>query len=210
MRMGRGGFSLMETMISVAVMVAVSAIVMPNVSQSLDGMKVQESGSSLSGWEDAIQAFKDDVRHYPSQNTQLTRRVTDWSSLDADLCGHKYPNGHSSRWSGPYIQAVFPANGLPISIGTMRNQLGYDAVNDQVILYVDQVHLRDAVALNDLLDGELDRTGAAPYLVNRSGRVQWATANSKDLFTLEFRTAGPDCHGHERGHYDDDDDSWWW
>jgi prepilin-type N-terminal cleavage/methylation domain-containing protein len=183
----RDGFSLMETMVSIAVMVTVSAVVVPSVNDAVSTMRINEAQSSLNGWEQAVTAFKADVKHYPGTNTQMTRMLID---SDRTGSGGGYPPGHSKNWSGPYIQAIIPAGGLPISVGVVRDQLGCDEDESQLILYIDGVRVKDAAALNDAMDGELDRNGSPPYLVSSTGRLRYSAAANATVTTVEFRTPG--------------------
>lgn len=186
---GRGGFTLMETMISIAVLVTVAAVVVPNLNDALSQMRIDASRSSLIGLEEAVAAFREDINRYPGTLAQLSRPL---DVADQDLEGSAFPPGLASKWSGPYIQRVVPLTGLPISIGLLENRLYCVHENGfpQLAFRIHGVRFSDALPLNDLLDGELDVSGLnAPYYVNSTGRLRWAAAPGQKEITLEFRTA---------------------
>src|SRR5687767_8873289 len=116
----RGGFTLIEVVVALAIMVMIAATVSPSIIGYLDRTRLEEAVESLEALRDAALAFYDDVDDYPSELTHLTEPI---SGDDDNSCGSSYGNGQANRWTGPYLTRIIPATGLPIFIGTAQNEL---------------------------------------------------------------------------------------
>ena len=174
----RGGFTFIEMIVGLAIMVIVAATITPALLGVVDKERRDAALTSLTGISDAVAAFRADVNEYPGLLTQLTTPI----GSEPDLCGANYSGGEQGDWEGPYLNRVVPPTGLPIGIGRARNQLTrFPNTNNpsHMILTVDSVVIEDALALNRRLDADGD-DGTA-------NAVRWTMLSAADgLVTLGF------------------------
>jgi prepilin-type N-terminal cleavage/methylation domain-containing protein len=103
-RKKKGGFTLGEVLVTVAIIAVIAAVMIPSIGSQLtkgDQSRVEQDLLGISG---AVQQFLADVHRYPASVAQLIRRptalVTD-SALNGT--GGAYTAIQISRWRGPYL-----------------------------------------------------------------------------------------------------------
>lgn len=183
----RRGFSLTETMVSVGIMASVAAVVTPSVNDYLERVRLDKMKGSLEGFALAVEAFSNDVKRTPGTMKQLSQAIT---TADASTCGVTYTSGLANAWGGPYIVRAVTGTQVPMAAGIARTVFGRDAVQNHLILYIDDVRVSDAAQLNDIMDGDLD-TPADPATGNATGGVQWNVPNSEGVVTLRYHVPIP-------------------
>ncbi|HKJ91542.1 MAG TPA: prepilin-type N-terminal cleavage/methylation domain-containing protein [Longimicrobiales bacterium] len=171
MPMRRRGFTLIEVIVALAIMITLAAVVVPSVVSSLDRARVDRAQESLQGIADAITAFQGDVNTYPASLTQLIVAV---QNQDPDICGNGIQNKDARNWTGPYLHRVLASGGLPVGIGTANNAFSVVAATNMAIS-VTGVELADAEALDDRVDGDGTQS---------SGTVQWSAPDADNFVTL--------------------------
>ncbi len=171
-----GGFTLIEVVVTLMVLIILSAVVTPAIVTELDRMRISSARTDLDAFVTGITDFRKDVRAYPKQLSQLATAIV---SGDEDSCGDSYSAAERNRWAGPYVRRVIPGTGVPIGIGTARNQLTrVGGTNALLFVAVDSVAEEDALALNALVDG--DNSGTA-------GNVWWISLSIPEaLVTLGY------------------------
>ncbi len=180
---GRGsnderGFSLIEVLVSLAIMVVIATVVTPNMAAVLDKARVDRAVESLESFSGAVDKFHSDVGDYPSDLGQLANAIT---TTDADLCGASYPPGHEKKWNGPYVTRLMPATGVPVAIGNVQLPLTrVDEGTGQRALMrftLPRVTEEDAIAVNRRIDGDADAN---------ANSVRWTVPDGEGLVTLYF------------------------
>lgn len=181
--MNRNGFSLIEVLVGLAIVVVLAAVVTPSLVGMLDDARVERGVTSLQNLSDAIAAFEEDVKEYPSDLTQLTSPVT---RDDPNSCDGTFSPGHAKQWAGPYLNRLVPATGIPIAVGTAENELIRDGSGQAGVLRiaVPQTTEIDAIEINRRMDGDGDPSG---------GAVQWTVTDSEGMVTLFYLTPVKGC-----------------
>lgn len=162
---GRGGFTLVEILVVLAIGIVLAVAVLPSVIGAMDQSRVEQSAKSFHAIGEAIGSMWGDVEQYPGSLSDLS------GPLGAtDLCGNAYAN--PGDWTGPYLSRTVPATGLPLPIGTANNTLTYTEVvppdpNPEYMLWVtvEGASHEDALALN----AEVDDDGGD----SAAGAIRW-------------------------------------
>jgi prepilin-type N-terminal cleavage/methylation domain-containing protein len=178
---GRAGFTFIELIVGLAIMVMIATAVAPVLLGGLDAARVEQGRQSLDAIAKGMAAFHYQVttveEEHPSLLTQLSGPI---SAGQPSACGAAFTAGDAGRWGGPYLNRVVPSAGVPIGIGIARNQLVRQSLGGSSSLLkvlVDGVTPEDAVAL----DREVDGNGNAS-----EGTVRWGAADAEGLVTLEY------------------------
>jgi type II secretory pathway pseudopilin PulG len=190
MQSRRRGFSLTETIVTVALVMILAAAFLPNLLASDHRARVQEAALVLEELSDAITTARYDNQDWPGNLSHLSRPIT---TADQNICGSNYNSGRVNNWDGPYHDRVFPASGLPIGIGTVRdpmtrvvisgNPSGNGAIS-HVQIFVDSVPEEDALELNRMVDADGSAT---------EGTVQWAGLSGSGLTTVWWTRTVKGC-----------------
>lgn len=172
------GFSLVEVLVGLAIMVVIATVVTPNLVAVMDKARLDRAIASLENFSDAVDRFERDVNSYPANLAQLSAPI---STADSDLCGASYPEGHVQKWAGPYLNRVVPSTGVPVAIGTVLTDLSRvdDGHGNSGLLQftIPRVTEEDAVAVNRRVDG--DDSSAA-------NAIRWTAPDGEGLVTLTF------------------------
>ena len=86
----RGGFSLLELLVVLAIMALLAAIVAPQVLKYLGSSRSQTAKVQIQNIQSALELFQVDVGRYPSQEEGLNALVAAPSS--------------AAGWNGPYLK----------------------------------------------------------------------------------------------------------
>lgn len=185
------GFSIMEVIVVLVILLGLAALVTPGVLGRLDQSRVDASAQSLEGLTTAIHdpsrgggSFRRHVGVYPRTLSHLTRQI---GTTDVNSCGAAYTETDSAGWSGPYLNRVVPAAGMPIGIGVVQDTLVRDAslLTAPVLkILVTSVALEDAQALDTRVDGIAD---------SAAGAVRWGAADGEGFVTLEYLMPVKNC-----------------
>ena len=178
----RAGFTFIELIVVLAIMLTIATMVTPVLLGSLDKARRDAALSIFSTFAPAVAEFETDVGEWPGQLIHLTTQI---SGAQADLCGENYgtfgTNSEVNRWDGPYLSRTVPATGLPVSIGRARNQLVRVPNNlfpTRLGLIVDSVSIEDATAIQEEYEGDDDPA---------ANGIQWTVLSAADgLVTLGF------------------------
>lgn len=160
------GFTLVEIVVALAIMVMMAVVVAPNLLSVLDRARVDKAQASLENLSTALVEFKDDVKENPGTLSQLSELI---KTSDRNSCGSTYSPGDVNKWDGPYTNRMIPETGVPVGIGTAQNDLIRDPPSanwSTLQMEVPLVTETDAVDLNARVDGDASSTG---------GTVRWTT-----------------------------------
>lgn len=183
MRTRRGGFSLTETIVTVALVMILSAAFLPNLLASDSRVRAQETALVLEDLSDAITRARYDNQDWPNRLSHLSRRIT---TSDTNICGSTYNQGRVNTWDGPYLDRPFPESGLPVGVGTVRNEVGRVVISgnpngggaiSHLEIFVDGVPEEAALELNRIVDGDGSAT---------AGTLRWDGLSGSGLTTVRW------------------------
>ncbi len=114
-RYARGGFTLMEIMIAIAILAIISAVVGPYFMAYLEKAKKSTAKTTLKGFKSAILLYQADVGQYPTTLKDLIRRpreerlakkwegkYIDKKEVPVDSWGNKYQYKVTPAGANPY------------------------------------------------------------------------------------------------------------
>lgn len=149
----RNGFTLLEMITALAIMIILGALVVPSIIASADRARINGAEDSLGAIAEAIDLFSDRISQYPRTLSQLVIPIT---TGDLHICGVTYTAAEAGRWAGPYLDRSIPAAGIPIGVGTLASVFsvqadpsGIDYLRPEVV----GVLTEDAEALDRAIDG---------------------------------------------------------
>lgn len=181
--MDRRGFSLIEILVGLAIVVVVATVVTPNLVGLLDRARIDRAAASLENMGEAIGTFEEDVNRAPSALTHLVEPI---SPDQESSCGKSYPPGLANRWAGPYLNRLVPATGVPVAIGSVLpeiEQVGNGSGSALRLTIVAVAH-EDAIELERRTDGDEDPTG---------GAIRYTAPDAEGLVTLYYHLPVRGC-----------------
>jgi general secretion pathway protein G len=173
---GKAGFTLAELLVVLAVIVILAAVIVPHAVRSADKARIETAAAALQNLSNAIKNFGTDVRTLPGDLRHLVEPLI---AGQRNCSGRTYTAAERGRWSGPYLDRLVPATGLPVAIGTALLPVVPDSATSRARVQVGQVLEEDAIALNELVDGDADRS---------SGTVRWTLPDARGIVTLYYQT----------------------
>ena len=173
---GRPGYTLMETIVTVALLTVIAAIMLPVLYAGGAAERLNEADDELKGLTDAVAGFFAGVTEWPGDLEDLVSPI---GGGDQDICGQGYSGGERNGWVGPYLSVAVPAGGLDVGIGTVQPTFSFvDAGEfDLLGLVVDNVEVGDAMALDDMVDADGSST---------QGTIRWTTPPAGGQVTLTW------------------------
>jgi prepilin-type N-terminal cleavage/methylation domain-containing protein len=161
----RGGFSLAEILVAVAIMAIVSAMVVPALYSKLRSSQTAALSQTYLGLSQGIAEFKRATTRYPLLLSSLTALPV---ATDDDICGNDITALNVALWRGPYASRTITAAGVLINDVTIRTTLRRVA-GPPIFLMIDAPAVEDAV-VNEL-EAQLD-AGAAD---GTTGTIRFST-----------------------------------
>lgn len=187
----RSGFTLVEQVVALVILVVIGAAVVPFIIGALDRERVEEAAASLQGIIDGTTSFNRDVRGtdllpFPASLSHLTTPITAGA---LDLCSDAYTSGHAAAWRGPYIDRVVGGGGIDVAIGTAQDAFTVVADGNATLLsiQVTGVTIEDAEDLNVLVDGEEGMNAST------AGTVRWGATDAEGRVLLQYLRPVPEC-----------------
>ena len=196
-RARNGAFTLMEVIVSLAVVLILAAVAVPSLTGYLDQKNVEATATQLAGIRDALYnpaggnvAFWQRVTAGASRLSHLTSVINTgaWPAIGAgDSCHNNFAGGDIGRWNnfGPFVNyPISPTTGLVTPIGTAVDTLTrvpFSATAGSIrINFLNSVQLSNAVLLDGVVDGG-DGFNA--------GVVQWITPAVNGVVTMYYFVA---------------------
>lgn len=124
-RRGRRGFTFMEMVVALVILIVLAGVVTPQVVQRLSHGEAATLASNLRHLSDAMLAFRGDVGRYPARLSSLSGALTAGS---LDTCGGAFPD--PAVWKGPYLtrpisgSGLFSGGGIVIQDQVVRTPVG--------------------------------------------------------------------------------------
>jgi prepilin-type N-terminal cleavage/methylation domain-containing protein len=117
----RGGFTLPEVLVTIAIVSVLAAIVVPTVTSQIGKGDESRFQSTIGSLRTGITAFVSDTRRFPSAVSHLFNPIT---AVQTDLAGSAYGANTVSRWRGPYGSGAMALGGtLPMGLAFMQDAL---------------------------------------------------------------------------------------
>lgn len=165
-RSRRGGFTLPEVLVTVAIVAILAAVVVPAVTNQISKGETGQLASALNAYSTGVTTFVTDVRRYPRALSQLTNQIT---AADVDVDARVYGANAASGWKGPYTGTVsyVPGDSIPIGFAAFASDTLRDttvASRRFIMLTVATADTSVARQIDVLLDGGDGNT---------AGKVGW-------------------------------------
>jgi prepilin-type N-terminal cleavage/methylation domain-containing protein len=170
----RNGLTLIEVVVVVAIILILTAALTPSLIGVLDRKRVESAVESIDALVAAMSEMRGDNQDWPSKLSHLATPIV---TGDLNICGVAYSSGKISQWAGPYLSRTVPTTGIPIGIGTAKNDLVREMIsgNDSFLkIQVDNVTQEDALAIDDVYDDD----GSA------AGTIRWGVASASGQVTM--------------------------
>ncbi len=195
----RRGFSILEVMISVAIVVTLAVVIVPSVDLLIEKARMDLIEDQLRKIEDGITNFRNKITTNPGRLYHLSRPIV---AGEPTPCG-TYSTQEANAWAGtpptggPYVNEVFPEG--PIKIATfgtadpvlVRDPPTQGGTQRYAFLYytISGVTRTDAVEINERIDGSADLDPNAQE--NLTGTIQWGTPDAQGFVTVTYRMLVP-------------------
>jgi prepilin-type N-terminal cleavage/methylation domain-containing protein len=179
-RSRRGGFTLPEVLVTVAIVAVLAAAVVPTVVNQMSKGEAGAAAADLNALSNAITTFIADTRRFPADLADLNAVP---APADLDLRGAAYGATAVAGWRGPYLSttqtltAGFDFAGLGLEAA---NVLVAPAVGNGFHITLDITaagHTTASLAAADRAidggDGVSDPNCAAPSASSTAGKLTW-------------------------------------
>jgi len=193
----RAGFTLMEVVVALAVILVLAAVAVPTLAGYLDQKNAEAAATQLAQIRDALYnpatgnvAFWQRVTAGASRLSMLSTVINtgNWPAVGAgDGCHVKFAAGDVTRWNnfGPFVNyPIDPVTGLVTPIGIAADTLTrvpFSATAGSTrINFLNSVKLSDAVLLDGIVDGSDG---------NATGVVQWVLPAVNGIVTMYYFVA---------------------
>src|SRR5688500_4213907 len=110
----RGGFTLPEVLVTIAIVATLAAVLLPALNNQLSKGDAGRLTSDLVAVQTAVGAFTSDVRRYPLDLTDLKTKP---AGSDLDILGAAYGTTLVNKWRGPYLSKDLSSGSMPTGFG---------------------------------------------------------------------------------------------
>jgi prepilin-type N-terminal cleavage/methylation domain-containing protein len=152
----RAGFTLAEVLVAIALIAAVSAILIPSVARHLNRASAERVASDLQTVSDGIHYFYIGVERLPANLGQLETPPATDGTAPALLPGTTILPDLARKWKGPYLHRRNLAAPVPTGYGaTISSALATGTLNGVVYLTLSVSGLKPTEfdAVDRILDG---------------------------------------------------------
>jgi prepilin-type N-terminal cleavage/methylation domain-containing protein len=179
----RRGFTLAETLVTVAIIAVLAAVIVPAVTQQLGKADAPSFNGSIGSLRTEITSFVSDVRRFPGKVKDLQTVPT--ALTDFDLSGNgagagagtlaplgqPYTAATVARWRGPYDNSGNTAGSIPLGYGWSTEGTLNDSLSNIVVLLT-----KTSADTNDAheLDVAIDGVGSG----KNAGIIRWAATTA--------------------------------
>lgn len=183
------GFTLVEVIVALAVILILAAVALPNVTGYLDQQRANAAAAQLATVRDALynpaiptnfyETIKTNAGRLSELDSGLISGDASYATGTDDSCGGTFTVGEKGKWAGPYTTYNSErSTGMMTPIGRVEDTLTRAAGNILQLTFLN-ASLDDA----ELLDATVD--GGGGY---NAGVVQWTPQNGTNgLVTLYYR-----------------------
>lgn len=172
----RTGFTIIEALITLALIVLVLGIVVPSVIDQLESDEPTRVAQDLESLRSAVRLFRVDVKRFPGTPEQLVVAPDAWAD-SADLSETAIPAPLLEDWSGPYLEMGSVIEGgsepdtLQITLGIRADAaFGIDTYRGDrwLTLGFSGITALQTRRVSDVIDGHTNTADE-----DAGGRVRW-------------------------------------
>ncbi|MEX2179708.1 MAG: type II secretion system protein [Gemmatimonadaceae bacterium] len=181
----RRGFTLAEVIVSLILIAALGAVLVPQVVQRLRDGQAAAIANNLNGIRTALLEYRKAIGRYPSQLAYLATQPTPGAT---DLCARNVPIDWSAMWRGPYLQQAIGASGVSVRDATILNALRREPATIPLgllaNLFIDVTSVDQDVA--EIIERSFD-----PTVDFAAGTIRWvATGGGQGTLSLVMPVRG--------------------
>lgn len=171
-RSARGGFTLPEVLVTIAIVATLAAVLLPALNSQLTKGEASRASNDLLAVQTAINTFVSDVRRYPDSLSHLTTAIT---TARKDINANLYPTKLVARWKGPYLAEELVDNKMVTGFGgeIQADFIKSPSVEFNGISYVKvditPITLDEFNAVDEIIDDIANST---------TGQLRWSAASS--------------------------------
>lgn len=191
----RQGFSMLEMVVAMAIIVVLGAVMVPSSIQYLREREVMATAATLNQLADSAKSFKTVITQYPGKLSHLGTKI-----LTADLssCSGIAPSPSSAvtygatnaaKWINPFWNVVIPTQGFRLPIGTANDQMIRTSNNTTagfLQIVIPDVPYDIALDLNAEMDGPNDPIASRS---STTGIIRYGVPSSQELVQLTYNIA---------------------
>lgn len=170
----RGGFTLAEILVALALMALLAAVLLPTVAGQVlkgdAGRVVQDLEAVRAGSE----RFLTDTRRYPGRYSDLSRAIT---VANTDILGNAYNSGQVAKWEGPYITKDTISASVETGFGGRITNAFMAVTNTNAVPYLTVVVTGITGPDADRIDEQIDGPSTDP---RTTGLLRWVSAGGVD------------------------------
>jgi len=191
-------FSLVETLVALALIAIIAALVFPTAKAQLDKGQVTAAVQNLQAIREAILAYRENVGFYPSQLVQLVTKPGVSGVTTNNSCGTAMLAAPIAKWRGPYLGQAVTTSGLPtgdmlILNALVRNPVNTGSVQDGTLaIEVDNAPASAEEQFTNDVDDAIDGNQGVGVDSFAVGAVRW-TVTSGIMGKLSFLVAVRGC-----------------
>ena len=146
---GRRGFSLPEILVAIAIIAALSVVMLPAVMNKLTAARAAALAETLDGINQTVQNYRGNVGRYPRFLSQLSTKPATGA---VEVCAGVQPDVNINQWRGPYTSRTFTSGGTRMGDALISDTLRRVPANASSspfgVAYVDVTDVDSAVAFH--------------------------------------------------------------
>lgn len=184
---GPVGFALVETLVTLALIVLLVGVIVPWVSEQVESGEPTRIAQELESVRSAVQLFRVDVKRLPGTPEQLVAAPASWTD-STDHSGSPIPPARIDDWSGPYLQMGSLIEG-GAAVDTLQIGLGIQADGTFSVrtyrgdrwltLGFSGITARQTQQVSGVIDGDTDTAND-----DSGGRIRWDAEGSRMLYLV--------------------------
>jgi type II secretory pathway pseudopilin PulG len=171
------GFSIVEVIAALAIMVVLAAVLVPGLTRQLSTSQGSNLTADIRVLNQGIQQFRENVGRYPKSLQQLTTFPS--GSTQLDICGLTIPATNVNQWRGPYhsLTLTAGANGIQSGDATIILALTRTPATTSSSTNMDGVLSFDVLSVDSVAAAEVENAIDGVSLDNsiyQTGTILWA------------------------------------
>jgi general secretion pathway protein G len=184
----RSGITLVEVIIMLAILAALTALLLPAVQGRIDSGEAAALADNFTQIRRAAVAYRNDVGRYPATLEQLSAKPGTGSVPTSDICNQTVPVAGRNAWRGPYIAQQATPGGISTGASRINNTMERNPTNTAA---QQEGYLRVvAIEVTQNIAEQVDRTFDGGTLDLTTGGITWSSAGDD---TLRFHMAIRGC-----------------